>query len=142
MAIVIPPLINGRSYSFSDIQINILGLQINGVTDIDYDLKQNMENIYGAGNNPVSRGYGKFEPTAKISLLMEEIENITAVAPQGRLQAIPEFDIIVIYLDASLITRRHTLKFCRFMNNPRKSSTGDTSIKCELELIVGDILYV
>ena len=128
MSIIIPPLINGKSYEWADITCNILGLPTIGITSIEYDVKQNMENIYAAGNSPVSRGYGKFEPTAKITLLMEEVENITAVAPNGVIQYIPEFDIIVSYLDAALVTRTHKLRKCRFMNNPRSSKTGDTSI--------------
>ena len=142
MAVSLKPLINGKSYEYADIIVNILGVPVVGITSIEYDVKQNMENIYGAGNKPVSRGYGKFEPTAKITLLMEEIEAITAVSPLGTLQAIPEFDIIVIYTDSALITRKHVLKDVRFMNNPRKSNTGDTSIACDCELIVSDIKYV
>jgi hypothetical protein len=142
MATIIPPLINGKSYEYADIIVNILGVPVVGITSIEYDVKQNMENIYGAGNKPVSRGYGKFEPTAKITLLMEEIENITAVSPLGTLQAIPEFEIVVIYLDAALITRKHVLKDVRFMNNPRKSNSGDTSISCELDLIISDVKYL
>lgn len=142
MAISLPPLINGKSYEYADIIVNVLGVPITGITSIEYDIKQNMENIYAAGNKPVSRGYGKFEPTAKITLLMEEIEAITAVSPNGTLQSIPEFDIIVIYTDSALVTRKHTLKDVRFMNNPRSSSTGDTSIPCDCELIVSDILYI
>ncbi len=142
MATIIPPLINGKSYEYADIVVNILGVPMVGITSIEYDVKQNMENIYGAGNKPVSRGYGKFEPTAKITLLMEEIENITAAAPLGQIQGIPEFDIVVIFVDAALITRKHVLKDCRFMNNPRNSKSGDTSIPCELDLIISDIKYL
>jgi len=142
MAISLLPLINRKSYEYADIIVNVLGVPITVITAIEYDVKQNMENIYGAGNKPVSRGYGKFEPIAKITLLMEEIEAITAVSPNGTLQAIPEFDIIVIYTDAALVTRKHTLKDVRFMNNPRSSSTGDTSISCDCELIISDILYI
>jgi|694.fasta_scaffold02285_37 hypothetical protein len=142
MSYIIPPLINGKSYEYADIIVNILGVPMVGITSIEYDNKQNMENIYGAGNKVVSRGYGKFEPTAKITLLMEEIENITSVAPLGSIQNIPEFDIVVIYLDAALVTRKHKLRNCRFMNNPRKSSTGDTSISCDVDLIISDVEYI
>ena len=142
MALSLPALINGKSYEYADIIVNILGVPITGITSIEYDIKQNMENIYGAGNKPVSRGYGKVEPTAKITMLMEELENIQAVAPLGRIMDIPEFDIIVMYLDPANVTRKHVLKNVRFMNNKRASSTGDTSIPVELELIVSHIQYL
>lgn len=142
MAYPIPPLINGKSYEYADIQVNILGVPVVGITSIQYEEKQAMENVYGAGNRPVSRGYGKFEPTARITLLMEEIENITAVSPGGVIQNIPEFDIIVIFLDSALVTRKHKLRNVRFMNNVRSSNTGDTSIPCECELILSHIEYL
>ena len=64
------------------------------------------------------------------------------VSSAGRIQDIPEFDIIVIYLDAALITRKHVLKNVRFMNNKRASSSGDTSIPVDLELILSHVQYL
>lgn len=142
MAYPIPPLINGKSYEWADIIVNVLNLPIVGITNIEYEEKQGMENIYGAGRFPVSRGYGKIEPTAKMTILMEELENIQSVAPLGRIQDIPEFDIVVMYVDSALVTRKHVLKNVRFMNNKRASSSGDTSIPVELELIISHIQYL
>ena len=59
MAYPIAPLINGKSYEWADIVVNVLGVPIIGITNIEYEEKQGMENIYGAGRFPVSRGYGK-----------------------------------------------------------------------------------
>lgn len=142
MAIIITPLINGKSYEWSDIQVMILGVPVTGITNIEYEEKQAMENIYGAGENVVSRGYGKVEPTAKITLLMEEVENIMAVAPFGRLNKIPEFDIVVIYIDDALVLRKHKIRNVRFTGNNRKSSTGDTSIPVDLDLIISHIEWI
>jgi hypothetical protein len=142
MGILITPLINGKSYEWSDIQVVILGAPITGITNIEYEEKQAMENIYGAGENVVSRGYGKVEPTAKITLKMEEVEGIMSVAPLGRLNKIPEFDIVVLFLDDALIPRKHVIKNVRFTGNNRKSSTGDTSLDVDLELICSHILWV
>lgn len=142
MSYPIVPLINGKSYEWSDITVNILGVTVVGITSIEYEEKQGMENIYGAGENPVSRGYGKFEPTAKITLLMEEIQAIMAVAPLGKIQKIPEFDISVVFIDSALTTVKHKLRNVRFMNNVRSSSSGDTSIPVECELILSHIDWI
>lgn len=141
MAYSLLPLINGKSYEWADIIINILGVPFAGVTNIEYEDDQEMENIYGAGNRPVSRAYGNFKPTAKVTLLMEELENIQAIAPQGVLQRIPEFDITVAFVDAALIPRVHTIKNCRFTKNLRKVNQGDTSIACELDLIISHVKF-
>lgn len=142
MAYPTVPLINGKSYEWADIVVNILNTPIMGITSIEYEEKQGMENIYGAGRFPVSRGYGKIEPTAKVTILMEELENLQTIAPLGRIQDIPEFDIIVMYLDPANVTRKHVLKNVRFMNNKRSAASGDTSIPVELELIISHIQYL
>lgn len=139
MAYPLTPLINGKSYEWADIIVNILGVPVIGITAIDYEERQGMENIYGAGRFPVSRGYGKIEPTAKMTILMEELENIQSVAPNGRLQDIPEFDVSVVYLDAANVTRVHKLRNVRFMNNNRRSASGDTSIPVEIDLVLSHI---
>jgi hypothetical protein len=139
MSYPIVPLINGKSYEWADIAVNILGVTVVGVTSIEYGEKQNMENIYGAGRFPVSRGYGSIEPTAKITLLMEEVQAIMSVAPLGRLMDIPEFDISVAFIDSALTTVNHTLRNVRFMNNDIKSASGDTSTPVEIDLIISHI---
>lgn len=137
--IVIPPLINGKSYENADIQVIVLGVPIVGITAVDYDDGSEMANIWASGRFPVSRAYGKYEAKCKITMLMEELENITSVAPLRRIQDIPEFNIIVVFIDAQLITRTHTIRNCRFMTNNRKSATGDTSIPVELDIITSHI---
>jgi len=138
----ITPLINGKSYEYADITCNILGVPVVGITSVEYEETQAMENIYGAGRNPVSRGYGQMTPTAKVTILMEEIENIQAVAPRGKLQDIPEFDIVILFTDSALVARKHVLKNVRFMKNIRSSSAGDTSIPVECDLIISHIQWV
>ena len=59
MAYPLVQLINGKSYEWADIVVNVLGLPIVGITAIDYEEKQGMENIYGAGRFTVSSGYWK-----------------------------------------------------------------------------------
>ena len=142
MAQSLPALINGKSYEWADILINILGSTFAGVTAIEYEDSQEMENVMGAGNRPVSRVYKNFVPTAKVTLLMEELEAIQGVAPNGVIQQIPEFDITVAYVDAALITRIHTIKNCRFMKNVRKVAQGDGAIACELDLIISHVNFV
>jgi hypothetical protein len=141
MAYSLPPLINGKSYEWADITINILGQPFAGVTSIEYSETQRMENIYGAGNRPVSRGYGNIEAMAKVTILMEEVEAIQAIAPLNTLQRIPEFSITVAYVDPALIPRVHTLKNCRFTNNARTVKQGDTSIAIDFDLIISHINF-
>jgi len=136
------PLINGKSYEWADIILNLLGVPIAGITAIMYGEKQDMKNIPGAGNRVVSRGYGNIEANAKITLLMEEVEAIQLVAPKGNIMAIPEFNITVVYLDPLLVTKVHTLRNVRFTGNQRDVKQGDTSIGVEMDLIISHVDWV
>ena len=51
-------LINGRSYAWSSIKFNILGNSIIGISKINYDENQDVEDVFGAGNRAVARGLG------------------------------------------------------------------------------------
>jgi hypothetical protein len=57
------PLINGQEYSWGDIQCIIAGVVLVGIKGIEYSDEQEMEEIYGAGNRPVARGYGRISCT-------------------------------------------------------------------------------
>lgn len=142
MAYSLPPFLNAKSNEWADIILNFGGQPLTTIKNVEYSNAQAMEAVMGAGNKPVSFGYGNFSSEAKITVLMEELEAIQAIAPGGVLQRIPNFDITICYFDPSLPLRTHTLKSCRFKNNVRKSAQGETSIQCELELLVGDILFV
>jgi hypothetical protein len=142
MAANLIPLINGKAYEYADITCIILGVPIVGITAIEYGEEANTENIYATGRYPVSRGYGQVTPSAKVTILMNEVMNIVSAAPNGRVHDIPEFDIIVTYTDANLIPVTHKIRNCRFKNNMISSASGDTSIAIPLDLIVSHIEFV
>lgn len=137
--IVLPPLINGKAYEHADISVLILGGIVVEVSAVDYEDGSEMSNNWGGGRFPNSRGYGKYEAKCKLTMSMAEVENITTVAPGRRLQDIPEFSVVITFIDPAFITRKHTVRNCRFMNNNRKSTAGDTQIPVELELITSHI---
>lgn len=129
------PLINGEAYSWSQIEVNVLGRDVAGITSVSYSETEEMEDNFGAGNRPVSRGYGAITTEASLTLQMEEVEALQEASPDGRLQSIPEFDVNISYLPKGGGTiRTHRLRNCRFMSNAREVSQGDMMIEVELEL--------
>lgn len=132
------PLINGNGYDWSQIVLNILGSPIYGVSSINYNEEQEITDTYGAGNFPVERGFGQITFSGSITFHAKEIELLTDIAPNRRIQNIPEFDVIVSFLNDNKVVT-HTLKNCRFKNNGRETSSGDTAIEKEIELAIGKI---
>ncbi len=74
-------LINGVSYSWSNLNFVVGGVPIVGITKIAYKKDQVKENIYGAGNQPVSRGYGNVTYEGSITIKREELQRLIIAAP-------------------------------------------------------------
>ncbi len=135
------PLINGQAYAYADIVVNILGVPLAGITAIEYTDKQEITENYGAGRYPVSRGFGKIECSGKITIDMAEKQAILARATGRRLQAIPEFEIVVTYLPENGTPVQETLKNCRFKDNKGGGAEGDSTLNTELELAISHIVW-
>lgn len=141
MAFSLPPLINGKSYENADITVNIGGVILTTVTALSYGEEDNIEGVWATGRKQVSYGVGQIKPSGSITLLMQEMQNIIAVAPFGRIQDLPFFNITVSYTDLSLVTVIHRIVNCKFKSNKIDTKTGDTSIPVELPLFIGDIKW-
>lgn len=135
------PAINGEVYGWADIKCFVNGTLVKGIKAIKYDDKQTIEKVYGSGRYPVGYGKGRIECSGSITLLKEEIVALQSVAPNGRIQDLPAFDITVTYLPENGILTTDVLKTCKFTENKREPKEGDTSISSELELMVMNIKW-
>ncbi|MDR2292454.1 MAG: hypothetical protein LBE11_03165 [Prevotellaceae bacterium] len=111
-----------------------------GITKIEYADKQTIDNIYGAGQRPVSRGYGNIEPTCSVTLLRSSVEAIRAASLTRRLQDIANFDIVVCFIPVGSTTIvRHVIRNCQFKDDSLSSAQGDTKNETTFELICSHI---
>lgn len=140
MAIELEPLINGREYGWADIIVNIGGVPVTGIRAIKYDEEMEKENIYGAGRNPVSRGYGRVKSTASVTLLSGTVMALKAKAPKGQLFRIAPFSITVSYQPDAGALVTHILKNAEFKKSAFDWKEGDMSKEIELELIISHIV--
>lgn len=138
---IITPLINGKTYSWGDIAVVIFGKRIVGITAINYDQEQEKENVYGAGNVPVNRGYGNKKYSASITLLSDEVTALEQATPNGDLTDIPAFDIVVSYMNDQRGVVTHILKSAEFTKDSRSSKQNDSKIEIELPLIIAPIIW-
>lgn len=134
------PFINGVQYHWGQVAIRALGNVFVGVEKISYEDDQEIVNNYGAGNKVIGQGFGKEEPKASITLFQEELEALVNAAPNRRLQSIPNFDVTVTFIpEAGQALVTHTIRNCRFKNNKREMSSGDTKVTAELMLVPSHI---
>lgn len=134
-----PPLINGQAYSYADIIVTVLGVPVAGITEISYSENQEITENYGAGRRVVSRGLGKIEVEAKISIDKAEFAALIDAAPGKSLFNIPAFDIEVNYVPEGSTARTDVLRNVRFKTAMGGASEGDGNVIAELDLAVSHI---
>ena len=92
-----PALVNGVSYSWVHITFILYGVPVKGITKITWKKKSDKVNNYGAGPDPVSRGYGRNEYEASIELYREEWQRIIDISPDKDPLSIPPQDVPVVF---------------------------------------------
>jgi hypothetical protein len=134
------PLINGINYSWASVKVVLFGVPVVGITKISYNAKQKKENNYGAGSEPVSRGYGNIEYEGSIEIYLDEWKRIIAASFNRNPLSIPPFDIQVLYgANAIAPDQKDVLKSVEFLENPLDISQGDTKTLVTIPLIIAGI---
>ena len=133
------PLINGISYSWSSIQFNLFGVPVAGIVSIEYKRKQAKTNNYGAGQEPVSRGYGKNEYDGSIEIYLDEWKKVISAAPSRDPLTIGWFDIPITYGNSVADAAQDTLRAVEFLEDPFEAKEGDTKLTVKIPLIIGQI---
>ncbi|HNW54787.1 MAG TPA: hypothetical protein PKN21_10990 [Bacteroidales bacterium] len=134
------PLINGVEPSWANLKVNIAGFPETAITAVTYEDDQVVENIMGAGQVAVARGYGNITPKASVTLLRSAVEAIRASSDTGRLQDIAPFDIVVCFVPmngTTLIT--HKLRNCQFTKDSLDIKQGDTKNETTFDLVPSHI---
>lgn len=138
----VTPLINGVAYSWSNVKVNLFGVPVVGITEVNFNNKQKKENNYGAGINPVSRGYGNVEPEADITIYWDEWIKIIDASPDKNPLNIAPFDIQILFGGSSVNFKQVNLRSCEFLEDPFQAKQGDNKLVVKIPLIVGLIEHV
>ena len=135
------PLINGISVSWANVKLVLFGVPVVGITKIEYKKKQKIEDHYGVGQEPTSRGYGNNEYEAKITLYKEEWNKIISAAPARDPLQIPFFDIQVTFQATSQPAHCDVLQACNFMEDAFTIGQGDTKSMVDIPLRIAGIVH-
>ena len=131
------PLINGINYSWAKVTLTLFGVPFVGITKIDYKIKQNKDNNYGVGAQPVSRGYGNYEYEGSIEIYQDEWKRIIAASPNRDPLLIAPFDIQVVFSGRGVLADVDNLRSCEFLESTFSANQGDTKLMVTVPLIIG-----
>lgn len=129
-----PTLINGRTYGWSDITINMLGNSrpILGITEVNWSSEANNEWHHGIGRTAVAFTKGAKKFSGSVKWHKSEFDAFEAALPDGTdLYDIPPFDIVVSYQAGSVVDTK-VLKGCIFTKKDTSQNTGTTVVEVNL----------
>lgn len=130
----------GKMQGWNDITINMLGRDLEGVTELSYNDSQKKENVYGAGKFPIGRSRGNYEAKASITILKEEIDALKlSLGFASTIRDIAPFDIVVQYETDLGVFNKDRIINCEFMGDGVDVKQNDGSIATKYELIVSHI---
>lgn len=124
----------GLMTGWNALTVNLLGRDVEGITELSYDDTIEMEGARGAGMFFVGYGEGNYEAKASITLFKEEWDAIQAALPKGAsISSIPPFSIIAEY-ERDLTKTTDIIPYCKFKGRGVAVKQGDKTIvyKCDL----------
>lgn len=125
---------------WNSITVNLLGRNLEGITEINYTDSTTKENVYGAGGMPIGRSEGNYEAEASMTLLKEEADGLRLSLPPGkRLQDIAPFDIVVVYENKTGLILTDIIRNCEFTNDGVEVAQSDGTIATQYTLIISHI---
>lgn len=132
-------IVNGISWE--NVNINMLGSTIAGVTRIDYKRTANHKTNYGAGSEPYSYGYGQYTYSASIEMYMEEWMKISLAANGNPLSLQPfKISITISPTDDSLVFPYTDELFnVKFLEDGMSTTSGDTHMLINIPLMISGI---
>jgi hypothetical protein len=140
------PIINNFAHSWGNVVLTINGIVIKDILSVNYQETQTIDNLYGYGRLPISKGAGNVEFQGSISVRMSEVLKLQAAARQagsstGSILDLDGISIIVSYIPSEngQFVVVDELQFVNFTQNIRGMNQGDTSIIVELPISIGNI---
>ena len=137
-----PALVNVVSYSWVHINFILYGVPVKGITKITWKKKSDKVNNYGAGPDPVSRGYGRNEYEASIELYREEWQRIIDISPDKDPLSIPPQDVPVVFGGSRVTAKTVVLQAVELLEDAFEANEGDTSLKISVPLIIAGVKNV
>ncbi len=131
----------GKLAGWNDVTINMLGRDVEGITDVEYDDNMDIEVARGQGAYPIGYGEGNYEAKASFTLYIEEWNALQKSLPPGAsMHQIAPFPVVVEY-DYNGMKMKDTF-VAKIKGRGVAVKQGDKTIARKAELVVlGKILW-
>ncbi|NHN26759.1 hypothetical protein FIA58_013825 [Flavobacterium jejuense] len=133
------PTFSSKQYSWPDLSISIGGRILEGITEVEYTVKQDKEFLRGRGAKPHSLTKGNKSYEGKISIWQSEYEALVQDSPNKDILDL-EFDIIISYApNDGGQTVTDVLSGAQFTEAKKGMKQGDKNMIIELPIMFLDV---
>ena len=127
----------GLMQGWNSLTANMLGRDVEGITELGYDDSTEMEGARGAGMYFIGYTEGNYEAKCSITLFKEEIDLLQASLTKGAsLTSIPPFNIVAEY-SRDTVKTRDIIQYCKIKGRGIAVKQGDKTIAYKFDLFVG-----
>ncbi len=129
--------VNGRSYSWGDVDVKVPGL-VMVVQEISYDDEQEKEEVYGRGNRPRGYGVGNYKASGKVTMLRDDYNDVLAWCKAKGVSffALEIPAMVVSYANEGDRTRIDELRRVTPTKRSTKAAQGDKSLTVDIDLMI------
>lgn len=126
---------SSNQYAWADVTILLGGRILEGITEVEYSVKQEKDTLRGRGNDPhrILRGNKTYE--GKLTIWQSELEAMVKDAPDQDVLKL-NFDVIISYIPPEIgVPVIDVLKGCEFTEAKKALKQGDKNMLIELPFI-------
>jgi hypothetical protein len=138
-------MINGKNWSWEDIDISLPSGPLVLVESIDYGDKKDLEPVYGKGDMPQGFGGGNYSAEGKLTIKKEEmklLDRYLLTLGLFRIYDLPPFPITVSYANEDQGSTTDVLNQCKFVERSTAPKQNDKGINVDLTFqILGGIVW-
>lgn len=133
-------LVNGINYSWANLTNIAFGVPVIGITAINWKKKQNKENNYGWGTEPISRGYGNKEYEGSMTVYKDWWATVVAATATKDGTDVAPFDWTMFLAGPGIVPITHTLKNFEWLEDSFNSNQGDTKLTMDIPFIFAGVV--
>jgi hypothetical protein len=127
----------GKMAGWNSVTVNLLGRDVEGISEVTYDDNVEIEGARGAGMFFCGYGEGNYEAKCSLTLFLEEWNAIQKSLPKGKLVSdIAPFNVIIEY-EYNNFKVRDVITYCKFKGRGVAVKQGDKTIAYKSDLFVG-----
>lgn len=135
------PLINGVNYAWVNLTWMWFTVPLVGITAIDYEKDMEKTMNYGAGNDPVSVGYGNNKYAASIEIYRDEWQKIIKSAPNNDPLQIPGSNFQIAFGGSRVNYQVDILQNAEFTKDAFAAKQGETKLLVKVPIIFAGLVH-